>query len=197
MAAYATVTAQDFTVKNLLRNVVDFEKHFWPLRFDRIMKEDHLKEKFIRDASRVISALTLFGGVSAYKKLMNIINMSQGPADYQFPEFLRNFYPPAYSDKSKIVGCLAPDLFGEYLILDTLNYLREEEYPFNDAKFLANTFDLTNDPDELQQAFTILSRIAEHDACNTDSGKAMISEWLSNISNESHIETRSISAVRT
>ncbi|MCL2721333.1 MAG: tetratricopeptide repeat protein [Treponema sp.] len=193
MAAYATVVGLNFTAQTLLDVIVSYEKHFWAIQFRQKIDGDQAKAKFIRETARVLTALTMFGGVDNYDKLSNLINMSKGPDDDLFIEFIRNFYPPAYP--SKIVGCLEPDLLGEHLVFDTLRSLRNHPIPFNDSVFLTNTFNLTDDPDELQQAFTVLGRIAEHDACKTNSVKTMIEEWLSLPFDERHLGSRSLPAV--
>jgi len=191
MAAYATVVGLNFTAQTLLDVIVSYEKHFWTIQFREKINGDQAKTKFIQETSRVLTALTLFGGVDSYDKLTSLINISKGPDDDLFPKFLRSFYPPAYS--TKIIGCLEPDLLGEYLVFDTLCYLRTQKVPFNDAIFLTNTFNLTDDSNELQQAFTVLGRIAEHEICKNE--KTMIEEWLSLPFDERHLGIRSIPAV--
>lgn len=193
MAAYASVMGLDFTAKNLLDAIVNHEKQFWIIQFGRKIDGDQSKAKFIRETARVLTALTLFGGVDSNEKLTNLINTSKGPTDDLFLEFLLNFYPSTYSNK--IVGYLEPDLLGEHLVFDTLCSLRNQKIPFTDTVFLTNTFNITNDPYELQQAFTVLGRIAEHDSCKTDLGKAMINEWLSLPFDESHINVRFLPAI--
>jgi len=194
MAAYATAAEQKFTAQNLLNVIVSYEKHFWPVQFRKNINGDQDNNKFIRDTARVLTALTLFGGVDTNEKLINIINTSQGPNYDLFTEFLYNFYPPELNS-TKIIGYLEPDLLGEYLVFDTLRLLRNQKRPFTDAVFLTNTFNLTDNPEELQQAFTVLGRIAEHDACKTDSEKAIVEEWLSLPFDERHIDVRSPPAV--
>jgi len=193
MAAYASVIGLDFTAQTLLDTIVNYEKHFWTIQFCRKIDGDQAKAKFIRETARVLTALTLLGGVDNCEKLKNLINTSKGPADDLFLEFLFNFYPPIYS--KKIVGCLEPDLLGEHLVFDTLCLLRDQKMPFTDTVFLMNTFNITDNHDELQQAFTVLGRIAEHDFCKTDLGKTMIKEWLSLPFDESRIDVRSLPAI--
>lgn len=192
MAAYATVMGLSFTTQNLLDVIVSYEKHFWTIQFREKIDGEQAKNKFIRDTSRVLAALTLFGGVDTPVKLTNLINTSQGPIDDLFLEFLHNFYPP--DSPQKTTGYLEPDLLGEHLVFDTLRSLRSQKNPFTDSTFLTNTFNLTDDPDELQQAFTVLGRIAEHDTCKTDPEKTMIEEWLSLPFDEAHLGIRSLPA---
>jgi len=195
MAAYATAFNINFTAENLLETIVSYEKHFWTIQFRQQINGDQVRAKFIRETARVLTALTLFGGVTTNEKLTNLINISKGPSDDLFLEFICNFYPSVNS--SKIVGYLEPDLLGEYLVFDTLRLLRSPKAnsPFTDAVFLNNIFDITDDYDELQQAFTVLGRIAEHDYCKADPEKKMIEEWLSLPFDERHIGSRSLPAV--
>jgi len=192
MAAYATVVGLDFTAQKLLDVIVSYEKHFWTIQFRGQIDGDQARNKFIRDTDRIMTTLTLFGGVGSNEKLANIISISKGPVDELFLEFLHNFYPSVST--SKVVGYLEPDLLGEHLVFSTLSLLRSEKNPFTDATFLTNTFNLTDDPNELQQAFTVLGRIAE-DICKTASEKSMVKEWLSLPFDERHLDVRSLPAV--
>jgi len=193
MAAYATVVGLNFTAENVLDVIVNYEKHFWTVQFREKISGDQAKAKFIRETACVLTALTLFGGVDTNKKLTDLIGIVQGPDEKLFPEFLRNFYPPAYL--GKVVGYLEPDLLGEYLVLDTLRSLRKQGVPFTDTAFITSTFNITDDSNELQQAFTVLGRIAEHDICKTDPEKTMVKEWLSLPFDEGHLGVRTLPAV--
>ena len=192
MAAYAAVVDKSFTAQDLLDVIVSYEKHFW-IKFNEGIKGDKAITKFIGETARVIAALTLFGGVSNYEKLKSIIDKSKGPNDEMFPDFLRDFYPPSANSPNKVVGYLEPDILGEYLVFDTLRTLRKQKSPFSDATFLENMFNLTDDFDELQQAFTVLGRIAEREEYKSES--TMIMEWLSLTFDEAHINVRALPAI--
>ena len=193
MAAYATAEGIEITAESLLKEIVALEKRFWRVHVQKKFESDYVEDDFMESASRIVSAITLRGRVSM-NEMPSLMEAVGGPSVPFFSKFLAKLYPSPSMPGMEIVG-MEPDLLGEYLVWETLDALRSSGDPFTDTEFLRKTFDSTENPDEIRQAFTVLGRIAERPEAQTPEKHNIILEWLLAPLDEEHLNVRFLSAV--
>jgi tetratricopeptide (TPR) repeat protein len=122
MAALAAVEGLKVRADLLLDQVLVHEKQYWLKRYQEQFNRDNLvKADFLSRASRVISAVTLRGGVSTPEMIKQLNKAVCGPGQEQFLRFLMWLYPgEKQSEHRGHLSPLEPDLLGEALVVDVL-----------------------------------------------------------------------------